>query len=75
MRQIIGVVGVQHGAISDRYRQIKRPATPYILVHDEGLNFAACVKGGSVFQTEIVAFSSDNHIVIAVVTHFAGAAR
>ena len=70
----IGVVGVQHGAVRHRQRQILRPAA----VHQMGevdpqetpLGIEACAVG----DAERMAFAGDDHVVVAVIAHLAGLA-
>ena len=68
----IGPVGMKHGAVADRQRQIGRPATADMMHeigrHQPPLGIGADLVGNA----EIMPFASNGHVVVAVVAHLAG---
>ena len=69
---MIGIVGMQHGAVTDRQAQILVPATAAIVAKGDAIDLAAVVAADPVGNAEIVALAGDDHIVIAVIAHPAG---
>ena len=68
----IGVVGVEHGAVGDRQREILRPAAAAELVELHRHQLALGIHTGAVVDAEVMALAGDHHVVVAVVAHLCG---
>ena len=73
--QEIGVVGMEHGAVGHRDRQIKRPAAAGVLGEIDAQNATVLVIGHIIVDPEIVPLAGDGHVVVAIIAHLGGAAR
>ena len=71
MRQIIGIIRVQHRPICHRQRQIQRPAAAEIMGKLQCLDPAAVIKADVIVNAAVMAFSGDDEIIITVIAHFA----
>ena len=74
IRQVIGIVGMQHRAVSHRKGQILRPAATGELQKLQPQYAAGVIHTCAVGNAEIMALAGDDHIIIAVIAHFAGLA-
>ncbi|VDC25549.1 hypothetical protein PARPLA_02019 [Rhodobacteraceae bacterium THAF1] len=71
--QVVGIVCVQHRAVGDGDRQVLAPAAAGELFEGDALHPASVIESHIVSDAEVVAFAGDDHVVVAVVTHFCGA--
>ena len=68
----IAAIGMQHGAVTDRQAQIRRPAATRQM-HEIGADkFARSIGADPVADAEIMPLAGDHHVVVAVVAHLAG---
>ena len=72
--QQIGVVGMQHRAVSHRQRQVHRPTAAGILCDIKGVDAPIRAIAQIIIDAEIMPLARDDHVVIAVVAHFTGLA-
>ncbi len=70
-RQQIGIISMQHGPVGHRDGQIQRPAAAGILHKFNTNDPAFLVIAHMIIDPEIVTLAGDDHIVIAVIAHFA----
>ena len=70
-RQVIGVVGVQHGAVGHRQRQILGPAAAHQMHELDPPHPALIVAPDPVAYAQIVALAGDHHVVVAIIAHLA----
>jgi len=66
---------MQHRTVGHGKGQVHRPATAGVMGEIQRRDAASGVKAYGIVDAEIVAFACDDHIVIAVIAHFAGASR
>ena len=74
----IGVVGMQHGAVRHRQRQILRPAAVDKMRKLDALNAPLRIKARAIGNPKRMALAGDGHVIVAVIAHltgFAGEAR
>ena len=71
MRQVIGVIRVQHRSICHWQRQIQRPAAAEIMGKLQCLDPAAVIKADVIVNSAVMAFSCDDEIIVTVIAHFA----
>ena len=66
---------MQHRAVGHGQGQVHRPATAGVMGEIQRRDAASGVKAYGIVNAEIMAFTCDDHIVITVIAHFAGASR
>ena len=71
--QVVGVVGVEHGAIADRHRQVVGHAAARRLIELDTLDAAVAVESDPVVDAKVVALAGDDHVLVAVVAELGGA--
>ena len=73
-RQVVAIVGVEHGAVVDRGREISRVATARREHHVERGDTAVSIEAGRVVGAEVMPLAGHGHVVVAVEPQLAGPA-
>ena len=66
---------MEHRPISNRQRQILCPATAGVVFYINGLDQTIAVKTTGIVDPKIVPFARNDHVVVAIITHFTGFSR
>ena len=69
--EVVGVIGVQHGAVGDGQAEVHGPAAAGEMGEIKRGNAARILEPDGIVDVEIVAFAGDDHVIIAVIAHFA----
>ncbi len=64
--QEIAVVGVEHGAVIDRKRQVGRTTTPRRQIQLQRTDPSCLIEGHIIVGFEIVALAGQHHVVVAI---------
>ena len=75
MRDVIGIVGMAHGARRNRLRQIPRHAAPHRLFKHRAKNAPLIIKPNVIVNAKIMTLAGEPEIIITVINRFCRPAR
>ena len=70
----IGIVSMQHCAVSHRQAQVERPSTTCKMSDIQRCDPPRVIKANVVIDAEIMPLAGDDHIIVTVIAHFASLA-